>query len=138
LQHQSPIGSPALNPIQHANEQDQADQVKAEDAANRDGFLPEGGHIEYPERDQEEGQVANQEDQPGGAGIPPGIVPGEGTRSIQEQLDDHAKNRPNYGENQAIRDSKNLETLIGWQHFGESDPSNGEHEANFDVQANQD
>jgi hypothetical protein len=49
-----------------ADKNDQADQVKAKDGADGNGLLFNIVHIEHPEGDEEEGQVADEEDKPGG------------------------------------------------------------------------
>jgi hypothetical protein len=55
---------------------------------------------------------------------------------MQEQLDNHAKDRAKDGEDKAVRHTQDFEAFSCRQHLAEGDPGNGEHKANLYVQAN--
>ena len=66
----------------------------------------------------------------------PGVIPGQCTSRMQEQLDNHAKDRAKDGEDKAVRHTQDFEAFSCRQHLAEGDPGNGEHKANLYVQAN--
>ena len=66
-----------LNPVQDRDEQDQGENIHCPDGADGDKFVLYGFHVKHPEGSDEEGQVADQEDEPGSAATPPGIIPSE-------------------------------------------------------------
>ena len=49
--------------------------------------------------------VTEQEDQPGRAAVPPGIVPGQGADAVEQDLDENAERRARHGDEQPIREA---------------------------------
>ena len=76
-----------------------------------------------PKRDQEKGQVPEQENEPWRPSVPPGIVPGQDADGIQQHLDKDAKERAPHGDGQPVGQAQDLEILVGGQHLAKSDTS---------------
>ena len=124
--------------MQHRDEHDQCQDVEGIKAADGDNLVLHGFHVEDPEGNHEEGQIADQEDQPGGTPAPPGIVPGESASCIEHIFNEHAESRPGDGDEPAIGDAQDLGLLFRQEHLGPDDPGDGEHKADLDVQTDED
>ncbi len=68
----------ASDPPQYAHKEDETANIDCIDDPDGGDLLPDALHIKDPERDQEEGEVADQEYQPGCFGAPPRVIPGKG------------------------------------------------------------
>src|SRR5574341_2009438 len=66
-----------LDPLQDSGEDDQREDVERPDDTDGLNFLLQSRHVIDPEGDDEEGQIAEEEDEPRRAAIPPWPVPGQ-------------------------------------------------------------
>lgn len=89
----------------------------------------------HPEGDNEEVEIPKQKDQPGGAGVPPGVIPGKRADLIEQHFHKNTKSRASDGYRQSIGNSQDLGLFIWKQHLSKRDPRNCEHEADLDVEA---
>lgn len=127
-----------LDPPQGGAKNRQAGNIEAEDGTHGNHLAAHLWEVEDPEGDEEERQVADEEDEPGRRSAPPGVFPGEGAGSVEEDLDEDAKDGTHDGKEKAVGDAEEFLFFIGREHFGEGDAGDGEHEADFDVQPDED
>jgi len=99
--------------MQHRDEQDQGEDRDRPDAADRNELVLDRFHVEDPECRDEKGQVAEQEDQPGRAAAPPGIVPGERPGPIEQVFHHHTEGRSNDSDECPVRDAQMRVFLSG-------------------------
>ena len=71
-------------------------------------FLLDALHVEHPERHQEEGQVADQEDQPRRAGAPPRILPRQRADRVEQDFHKDAEDRAGDGKEQPVGQAQDL------------------------------
>ncbi len=102
----------ASNPTQYAHKEDERANINCIDDPHRGDLFAEALHIKDPERDQEEGEVADQEYQPGGFGAPPHVIPGKGIERVQDDLHDDAKDRTGDSEEKAVRHPQDFQALL--------------------------
>ena len=69
--------------------------------------------------------------------IPCGVFPGQGPDGVQEHFDQHADNGKDNGEKQAVGKAEYFQAPVPGKEFGPNHPGDREHEADFDVQPDQ-
>ena len=124
--------------MQDRDEHDQGKNNDTPDDADGDKFALYGFHVKHPEGSDEEGQVADQEDELGGTAAPPGIIPGEGADRVEQVFDEDAEGRPGDGNVYAVGDTQDLHFFVGEQHFRPDDSRDSEQKAYLYVQAEED